>query len=256
MSMSFRHRIGLVLAGMVIGAPLLGVGVANAATATVTFSGTPLLGLGTLACPSSPSQSSLTVTAGSTVDFVNRTGRTATLWAGDSQKSLPDKSLVPVTFTQSASVVIQMLPDCALDLGSHTKMTVLVQPASGQARATTPATAPASGDPRNGATASPTKSPKPGRTAGQAIAPTSDPTAPTSVPSAPATAGIDNNDPFATAAVAPNAAQPVVGEPVGPAAPRSASGLLTLIATVGVVGVSAAAIRAIIAQRASRVLMA
>ena len=77
------------LAGLVIGAPLLGASLASAATTTVTFSGKPLLGLGTLACPSTPSEQSLSVPAGTTVDFVNRTGRTATLWAGDSQKIAP-----------------------------------------------------------------------------------------------------------------------------------------------------------------------
>jgi hypothetical protein len=69
-----------------------------------------------------------------------------------------------------------------------------------------------------------------------------------------------NDDPFAT----PNAPDAqdtegtvTLGDPIGPADTRhGASGLLTLIATVCVVGVTAAAIRAIIAQRATRAIAA
>jgi hypothetical protein len=260
MSMSIRHRAGLVFVGLVMSAPLLGFGTANAATTTVTFSGQPLLGISTLACPSTPSQGTITVTAGTTVDFVNRTGKTATLWAGDSQKDLPDKSLVPVTFTQGpASVVVQMLPKCSLDLGKHIQMTVKVVPA-GAKPTTAPTTRAASGSGSGSAatphstsshttsavapSTSPTRTPTPAKSSSAAAVATD-----SSAPSA------GDSNPFA-AAPAGDAAKPVMGTVAGPAQPRSASGLLTLIATVGVVGVSAAAIRAILAQRASRALTA
>jgi hypothetical protein len=259
MSMSIRHRAGLVFAGLVMSAPLLGFGTANAATTTITFSGQPLLGISTLACPSSPSQGSITVTAGTTVDFVNRTGKTATLWAGDSQKDLPDKSLVPVTFAQGpADVVVQMLPKCSLDLGKHIQMTVKVV-AAGAKPTTAPTTRAASGS-GAGSTATPHSS-----HTTSAIAPSTSPTrTPTPTKSSPAAAvatdagspSTGDSNPFAPAPTAGDASKPLIGPVAGPAQPRSASGLLTLIATVGVVGVSAAAIRAILAQRASRALTA
>jgi len=253
MSMSIRHRAGLVFAGLVMSAPLLGFGTANAATTTITFSGQPLLGISTLACPSTPSQSTIKVTAGMTVNFVNRTGKTATLWAGDSQKDLPDKSLVPVTFTQGpASVIVQMLPKCSLDLGKHVQMTVKVD-AAGAKPTNAPTTRAASG---SGSAATPRSS-----HTTSAIAPSTSPT-PTPTKSSPAavaatdsgTSNGGDNNPFAPAPTSA-AKAPIIGS-VSPAQPRSASGLLTLIATVGVVGVSAAAIRAILAQRASRTLTA
>ena len=258
MTMSLRHRVGLALAGLVIGAPLLGMSVANAAATAVTFSGTPLLGLDTLACPSTPSVSSLALSPGMTVNFVNRTGRTATLWADSSKKSLPDKSMVPVTFAHGPAVVtIQMVPDCALDLGAHAQMKVNVS-GPGQAPTSAPTDgtgltgADPTGTPRVGASS---KAPLPGHSA-TAIAPA------TSTPDggSRSKAGTDSgantptdiDDPFAMAQV-PNV---VVGDVANPSGSGSASGLLTLIATVGVVGVSAAAIRAIIAQRAIRALVA
>jgi hypothetical protein len=268
LSLPLRHRAGLVLAGFVFGAPLLGASMASAATTTVTFSGTPLLGLNTLACPSSPSQGNLTVAPGTVVDFVNRTGRTATLWAGDSQKTLPDKSFVPVTFTQGpASVVIQMLPTCSLDLGQHAKMTVSVTSAAAAPEPTQPGTttAPAAGPgvtgaPPNGGSPVGPKPISPTRSS-SVLAPTAvASTAPTDISTTAAgttdgSAIAGNNDPFASPpAIDPTS--PVLGDPVPAPQPRSASGLLTLIATVGVVGVSAAAIRAIIAQRATRAIVA
>ena len=238
MSLSHRLRTGLILAGLVIGAPLLGSGPASAAMDTITFSGKPLNG-SAQSCPSTPSKIDLTVTAGTTVNFVNRTGRTATLWAGDAEKSLPDQSLVPVTFNGGpSSIVIQMLPDCPLDLGKHVRMTVHVLAAAGSS---VPATS-APGSP-TGSTATP----RTGSPSGH------DATSPAS-PSGPAGAvptqgSSDDNNPFAQAPSETEITKPLIGQAISQPDPSSASGLLTLIATVGVVGVSAAAIRAIVAQR-------
>ncbi len=268
MSLSYRHRTGLLLAGLMIGAPLLAAGTAHAGTPSITFSGDPLLGLSTLSCASTPSQTTLTVAPGTVVDFVNRTGKTATLWAGDAQKDLPDKSLVPVTFQQGpSSIVVQMVPKCSLDLGKHVSMTVTVEAA--RSGGTTPVTAPTTAptDPTKPGSAPTTDThPAPGSsrsgakhsaepTPGGSPTPKADHSK-----AAPGGAGSTtdpgDNDPFQAAPATANAAAPVFGSPVGPAAPRSASGLLTLIATVGVVGVSVAAIRAILGQRASRALAA
>ncbi len=243
MSLSFRHRAGLVLAGLVIGAPLVGAVAAAADTTTITFSGQPLLG-STLSCPSTPSQTTLHVPAGTTVDFVNLTGKPATLWAGDAEKVLPDESLVPVTFNGGPSqVVVQMLPDCSLDLGKHVQMTVYVTAADGSTPV--PAVTP-TGTPRTGLPSStdhPTPSAQPTTSSGAAVAPATSPT--------------NDNDPFAAVpAASTDVGKTTFGPAREPAQPSSASGLLTLIATVGVVGVSAAAIRAIVAQRTTRMISA
>jgi hypothetical protein len=257
MSLSVRHRVGLLLSGAVIAAPLLAAGGADAASPTITFTGQPLLGISTLACPSTPSQSKITVTAGTIVDFVNRTGRQATLWAGDSQKDLPDKSLVPVMFTSGpASVVVQMLPDCSLDLGKHISMTVTVL-APGSAPSTPPPAGGSGGAPTGGTDKNGNPTPRSGATTARSqITPTATPstTAPAATHTTTSNSSGDNN-PFAAAPTSTDPAKSaVIGTVAGPRQPRSASGLLTLIATVGVVGVAAAAIRAILAQRANRAL--
>jgi hypothetical protein len=262
MNLSFRHRTGLFFTGLIIGAPLLGGGVVHAGTATITFSGQPLLGLSTLSCSSTPSRTGLVVAPGTVVDFVNRTGKPATLWAGDAQKDLPDKSLVPVTFTQGpATITIQMVPKCSLDLGKHISMTVSVaSPRSGSPK---PSTAPSPSPGGTGATMPRTDPGKAGSSSGSkhtaaptdSVTPTPEPTQSTSAAGATST-NSDDNDPFQAAPASDAAVQPVFGTAVGPASPHSASGLLTLVATVGVVGVSVAAIRAILAQRASRALAA
>jgi hypothetical protein len=252
MTLSFRYRTGLVLAGLVMGAPLLAsTGAFADTTQTITFSGQPLLGAA-LSCPSTPSVTTLTVTSGTTVDFVNRTGKQATLWAGDAEKSLPDRSLVPVTFNGgSSSVVIQMIPDCALDLGKHVQMTVTVEaPAAGNtAPAATPTPLPGTGTSSGGSRSGTPSSPTTARTSGAG------PAASKSAGAGSGTTGTgsgDNNPFQQQPASTVVAAKPVIGAAVVSSEPRSASGLLTLIATVGVVGVSAAAIRAIVAQRAMR----
>ena len=91
----------------------------------VTFGGRPS---STDSCPSRPSPTSVRVVVGGTVDFVNRTGRTATLWVGSAGKAVPDRSFVPVTFMHPGTVVVEMLPDCPLDVAVHQKMTVYVGP--------------------------------------------------------------------------------------------------------------------------------
>jgi len=257
-------RTGLIAAGLLLAVPILATEAAGADTITITFSGQPLLGLSTLACPSIPSQATLTVTAGTTVNFANRTGKTATIQAGEARKDLPDKSLVPVTFGQGPAVVIvQMLPKCSLDLGEHDKLTVTVLPAVTGSPSGAPSGAP-SGPPE--ASAAPSAAAT--RASHRVPVPSADPVpSATGATSSGAAAGHGTGTggsgrpgggstatgTFAPVPVSLNE-RPVFGSAVGPATPRSASGLLTLIATVAVVGVSAAAIRAIIAQRANRTL--
>ncbi len=267
MTWSYRRRAALTLAGALIGTPLAAGAVASARAPSVIFSGQPLPGLGTLLCPSTPNVWNLAVSPGTTVDFVNRLGRTATLWVGDSKKSLPDKSLVPVTFAQGpARIVVQMLPDCALDLGSHDQMTVTVRAPTAHPTAV-PASPSRAGGGGSGATSPSTSATKPSASAAK---PDSEPSPATGSPHASTssraaapvpTGGPDTSHGAATGDDGPLSpvTEPTiaVGDPVLPTNPsHGASGLLTLIAAVGVVGVSAAVIRAIIAQRTSRAFIA
>ena len=217
-----RQRcLRLALSGLTILVPLLGATIVDGGTTTtVTFNGTPLLNLGSIACPSTPSTSHLTVTVGAVLHFANRTGRTATLRVGNSTKTMPDNSVVPVTFTHGpATIVIQMLPACTLDLGTHTILTVTVT-----APARKPTTGPAA------------RSPKP----------TASPTPTQSVTAAPAASvnprlGIDTSEP-------PALTGPAIG-PVTADDPEHASGLLVLIAAVCVIGVCVSAVRVIMSRR-------
>jgi hypothetical protein len=204
-----RQTLRLAIAGLALAAPLLATA-AHGTTPTVTFSGVPLLGLN-LSCPSTPSVATLTVPSGSVVDFVNATGRTATLTVGDSRKSLPDESMVPVAFSQGGSVVVRMLPDCPLDLAVHGEMTVTVA-----ADVVKPSPTPV-----------PTVAPHPTATATHTTAPTSP--ASRSGPASPQ----------------PGVALPTFGPVTGLPEPRHVSGLLTLLAVVGVIGVGAAVVRAL-----------
>jgi hypothetical protein len=273
MALSLRHRAALALTGALISAPLWACAAAAAATSTVTFTGAPLLNLGAVSCPSKPNVSRLTVAAGTQVNFANRLGKPATLWAGDSHKHLQDGEMVPVTFTSGpATIVLQMLPDCSLDLGTHGQMTVVVdapaqagQPIGGTLGGggeVTPPVEPTG--PGDHGTTSP-ESPKPGHSKSPKPVPDeSGSTGPGAVTNTgddgtsggtDATGSTGDDNPFATPSVTDVAGTVRLGDPVGAsAAPGGASGLLTLIATVCVVGVSAAAIRAIIAQRATRAL--
>jgi hypothetical protein len=121
-----RHTPQRVAALVLLGAILWPPTAAAAQTPTVTFSGTPLLKLGTLSCPSTPSVGELTVTAGATVHFVDHLGKPATLHVGDWTAAIADGGTVPVTFPKAGAVSVSMIPKCVPDVGSHQAMTVTV----------------------------------------------------------------------------------------------------------------------------------
>jgi hypothetical protein len=265
MTLSLRQRAALALTGAMVSAPLWGTAAAFASPTIVTFSGQPLL-TGAVSCPSTPSVGSITVAPGATVNFADRLGVDATLYAGQSHTHLKNGQMVPVTFRAGPmNVQMQMLPDCTLDLGAHGAVTVIVTaaPAGPSGSGGSGTGGPATGSTR-GAGAPPT-GPKPSQSAH-----TPKPTRATpseALPSDPALPGgalpgdnptpSDGSDPFAKPATQEPQGSLAIGSPVASDEPsRGASGLLTLIATVSLVGVSAAAIRAIVAQRASRALTA
>ena len=231
MRISRSSGVQLTLAVLAMAAPLLGSPVGSSAgTTTITFTGKPLLGIDTLTCPSTPSAASLTVAPGKTVNFTNRTGRTATLRVGDSQKKLPDKSLVSVTFAHGpVLLIVQMLPDCLLDLGTHTPMIVTVT-------AGVPALSPTVGP----TIAHPTQAPTVTRSTHPATVP------PIRSTATPAPAGSLR----VPVTMAPSTgADPDFGPVSALEDPPHASGLLTLLATVGVIGLAMAVLRATVARR-------
>jgi hypothetical protein len=153
MTLSYRHRAVMVILVAFFGAPLVVGAEADASAGgraggdgqTVTFSGKPEPDGGAAACPSAPSVTHVTTSAGSVVHFVNRTGKPATLWVGDSRTSVPDWSLVPVTFLQGPmSIVVSMVPECPLDVGVHGYVAVRVAaPAPTASSSRAPALGPA-----------------------------------------------------------------------------------------------------------------
>jgi hypothetical protein len=222
-----RHRHALVVAAGVLALlPVLATASYAAGTVTVTFRGAPTP-TGQTACPSTPDITYLKVPPGTTVNFADELGVPATLWANDMHKHLGDNEMVPVTFTTGPTqILLQMLPDCQIDLGTHGKVTVEV-------------TGGASSAPGTRSTAKP-RTPQPS----------------TGHPSASGGAqtgtGSGDDDPSARDTSLPDASASVdLGAPVtSPPGSHGASGLLTLVATVCVVGVAAAALRAVVAQRA------
>jgi len=255
MTLSLRRRSALVLASVVASAPLWFAAAAHAADQVVTFTGVPDITASTVSCPSTPDRPTLSVMPGQTVDFVNHLGKTATLISSTSRQDLDNGQMVPVTFAATSEPIsIEMLPHCNLDVGVHSAVLVTVQttipnpPASASATAPGPSPTPLGGA---SAAASPSASKHPGSVKHTPkhhpmITPSGSPTL------AGAGSGRDADPRMPATTSTPFA----IGHPIRAVpAPRGASGLLTLIATVSVGGVTAAVIRAIVAHRATRSLM-
>ena len=161
--------------------------------------------------------------------------------------------MVPVTFAAtSEKISIEMLPHCNLDVGVHLAVQVTVQTpvANPSASATAPTPSRTPGPTGPGAAASPSASKHRVRQHTPKhhpmVTPSGSPTL------AGAGNGRDADPPLPATTSTPLA----IGHPIRAVpGPRGASGLLTLIATVSVGGATAAVIRAIVAQRATRSLI-
>lgn len=121
MSRQVRHRVAAwVVGGVLLGAPLLTNGTANAEQVEaggrqVVFAGAGMLGL---ACRSAPDVAALTVPAESTVRVVNRTGHSARLKLGGTVRgTVPDDGATEVVFRRGTTAVL-LTPSCALGDGS------------------------------------------------------------------------------------------------------------------------------------------
>jgi len=255
MTLSLRRRAALVVAGGIVAAPLWLIATVHAADQAVTFHGQPDMTSSTVSCPSTPDKHFLTVAAGTTVDFVNDLGVAATLWSTDSHESLDlaDGEMIPVTFrTGPATIVMEMLPDCTLDVGTHIPTIVKVTPVEAAASASPavtsigPSSMPSASVTAAGA--SPAKG-KHSATGGSGGAQHGASPSPSSSPALIAN-GADDGTGNVLASVPTGYV--TFGDPVSAShSGRGASGLLTLIATVSVGGVTVAALRAIVAQRST-----
>ena len=145
MSRQVRHRLtAMVLGGLLLGAPLLTNGTANAEQAEaggrqIVFAGGGVLGL---SCRSTPEVGAMSVPADSTVRVVNRTGHSAKLRLGGATKgTVPDDGATEVVFRRGTTAVL-LSPNCPLGAES----TPVLITATPSASVTTPDPTPAPTD--------------------------------------------------------------------------------------------------------------
>lgn len=253
MRVSSRPGILAALALAAAVGPLLApLAAAAASSPTVTFTGgCGLLGVG---ASSQPSTGSVKISANSSVSFVNHLNSSAQLFVnGSSQASLNPDYQVKVSFSSSASV--SLVPSCLLGTGGAGTVSVKVSsPTPGSPTGPAPTT----GTPTH---ASPTA--KPSATSSPSAARPS--LTPSGVPSGlvPSLGQSGLAGPSG-AAIAAGPTDPASGSPilaVGAATPASSGHqgpdrLLVVISAVCIIGVTIALIRAIVAQRAIRVVAA
>ncbi|MER7003004.1 hypothetical protein ABT297_08140 [Dactylosporangium sp. NPDC000555] len=280
-----RSAVRLAATAAAVAAAALTVGAspvsAAPATPTVEFSGGSVLSL--LVCKSEPNTADVSVPTDSRVNFVNRLGQNALLKVdGQSVATVQPNEQVPVAF-KKGPVEVAMTFDCGIGVVKQFKPVSVgvtaaqaTPPADGQVSAgparnapgatrTTPPNGPAGAaagaannalNGRSGASGRSSKAPQ-GQAGQDGAAGASGSTGEFG------TEPIDPTllDPSAAAAPAMGAGPSAsvedritVGEPVAASGPARGgpAGLLALVATVCAVGVGIAAIRAIIAQRASR----
>jgi hypothetical protein len=252
-----RHRAAATaVAALFAATPLLVTAAAQAAPARdplpaesgkeVVFSGDR--GLLGVSCAANPSASSVTIPAETTLRVVNKTGYRAKLMLdGAAQGEIADGATAPVVFHRGP-VTLGLKPSCMLSDESAVHVEVVPAP-----RAKAPGAQPRPGAPTQPRPDQPEEQPE----ATPSAAPTPSPAA-TETPE-PATASEDSGDSGEAMATVDDTSgtgdEGVAAEAlssVQPVRKTGPIGLLALIASVCVVGVSAGAIRAIIAQRATR----
>jgi hypothetical protein len=258
-----RRAAGLAVAGVLVALPLFGsAALAAPDSQDVAFGGG---GPGALLCSSTPATPSITVPADSKLRLTNNLGQAATLQIdGQDAASVAKGASVDVRFHRGP-VLVAMAPQCPLNLNRSFKtLTVEVTPRT--AAPAPPSTPVVTGGPRAGTSQAPAdgkSSPRPtGASAttttgddDEAVVPvpSGDPLFPDEISALPAS-GVETPAGTEPPATVVNADGSQVQALTGREAPvdNGPIGLLAIIATVCVVGVSAGAIRAIIAQRATR----
>jgi hypothetical protein len=278
-----RHRTAALAAAVIIGAPLLIGGVAYAEPAEsgrqVVFSGSGLLGV---SCAANPSTGSVTIAAETSLRVVNRTGHRATLLLdGSARGEIARGSTAEVLFRRGP-VSLSLKPHCVLPQRKSVRVQVIVP------RPSEPEPPPVATDPEPPTDGGPDgPASRPGAATGGSVfgpAPSGgrdgrpsiggsrdgtgsrndardggpDPGSASEEPGLAADEGDMGNG--TTVPALPSDGESIDGvnlaaEPLASVEPmddKGPIGLLSLIAIVCVLGVSAGAIRAILAQRASR----
>jgi len=255
-----RHRAAATaVAALFAAAPLLAAAAAQAAPTPdptpaesgkeIVFSGDR--GLLGVSCAANPSMSSVTIPAETTLRVVNQTGyRAKLLLDGAAQGEIADGAAAPVVFHRGP-VTLGLKPSCMLSDESAVRVEVV--PAShpkspGKPRTGSP-NQPANGDHQNAEEEEPEAEPSASPTPSPEVTDSPEPAMASedSGNSGEPLATVDDTSGTGQEGVAAEALSSV--QPVRNSGP---TGLLALIAAVCVVGVSAGAIRAIIAQRATR----
>jgi hypothetical protein len=248
-------RIGALLAsGLVAGLPLLVGGPASAGAPQIDFSGG---GAGVLSCGSQPSAGEVTVAAESTIIFVNKLGQGASLRVnGHDSVRVGDSQSAELRFHRGP-VEITMVPDCLLNLSKNfapVSVNVL-SPSTGTVQTVSPSQGSGSSTGQGSASGTSSKANGASGTAGKRSPDGRGQQSPSGAPISPADGGVSSPGAGTVEGPAASGEQGLAAEPVATAQTSDGSGpngLLALIATVCVVGVSAGAIRAIVAQRATR----
>jgi hypothetical protein len=250
-----RHRVAATAVAAVFAtAPLLAATAAHAepleSGKEVVFSGDR--GLLGVSCEANPSASTVTIPAETTLRVVNRTGyRAKLLIDGAAQGEIENGGAAPVVFHRGP-VRLGLKPSCMLADEAAVRVEVVAQPRT-TAPGTRPGTSapgrPAGGtrtqreeQPQHAASTAPDASPTPAEVSPEPGIPVDD--------GGDSAAGVDTVDETADTGTEGAAAEALSS--VQPVRESGPIGLLALIATVCVVGVLAGAIRAIIAQRATR----
>ncbi|GIG57955.1 hypothetical protein Lfu02_23270 [Longispora fulva] len=244
-----RRLQALATAGLLGAAcAVLGAGTAFADSPTVTFSGgCGLLGVGAHSRPSVPE---LTVTEMTSVRFINALRIRADLvLPGGARYTLNPGTYLELQIASGPAEAL-MEPACGLGLlPSYEKVTIQVEPTpspeggpEAPAQTSAPA-APAPPAPHSGPSRPNPRPPAPEPVPSAAVEAPGAAVSPTLVEPTPSTATSSASGPIEQPAIEPVAAGQVPGR---------ASSLLAMVATVCVIGVSAAAVRAIGAQRTVR----
>lgn len=236
---------------------------------TVEFTGGSVLGL--LVCKSDPSTERLSVRSDTRITFVNRLGEDASLLVdGKSVQGVGANQAVPVVF-HHGPVEVAMTFKCSAGLMEQftSARVAVTAPAPAAVRQNPTTKPPAAGTTQSAAAAAAPRAAGTGSSASgqggtsRGAAAESSPTADTPdgtgedgttatepLPDSSAAAGGVTLTPPAEGVPPAVAVEPVLPAP-GPVR-NGPAGLLALVATVCVVGVGMAAIRAIVAQRATR----
>jgi hypothetical protein len=253
MSRSTSGLVVILATGVVAALPLLAAAPAEAAPPRIEFS---RAGLELLSCNSKPSDDRVTVAAESIVTFVNKLDEDATLRLDGRDTSRVRKDGSTDVLFHRGSVQVQLVPDCGLSLSSDFEAVMVrveapsrtpslpasVTPAEPDGSSPAGSSQAGQGSRGSGSPRARNKSAAPSGSSGDADGAT----ARASESASPSGAGAPGT---------PSGGSGLAAEPLsstGGSGKNGPNGLLAITAVLCIVGVSVGAIRAIVAQRATR----